>query len=67
MDAARYYEFMGKAMMADAGPEAEVPPEMLAAVESMMAVAGESFSRFSVRTDFSDEGIELSSIVTLSE
>ena len=65
MDAARYYNFIGDAMMADGGGM-DTMPELLEATRAIMDMARKSFSRLSITIDFTEHGIELNSTVHLT-
>lgn len=65
MDAARYYQFVGEAMMANQDQAAM--PEMMVAIQTMIANVQESVTRMSVKIEFSEHGIEMNSTVTLAE
>jgi len=65
MDAARYYEFIGESMTA--GQETGASPEMQAAVQKMLASVQEGVDRMSVTIDFTENGIEMNSTVTLAD
>lgn len=67
MDAARYYDFIGDAMLADQGGDAEPPPELTEAAKAMVDIAKESISRLSMTVDFTEHGIELNSTVYLTQ
>ena len=64
MDAARYYNFIGDAMLADGGGM-DAMPELREATQAIMDMASESFSRLSITVDFTEHGIELQSTVHL--
>ena len=66
MDAARYYNFIGDAMMADGGGMDSMP-ELQEATQAMMDMAKESLSRLSITVDFTEHGIELNSTVHLTQ
>jgi len=66
MDAARYYSFIGDAMMADGGGM-DAMPELQEATRAMMDMARESISRLSITVDFTQHGIELKSTVYLTQ
>ena len=66
MDAARYYNFIGDAMMADGGGMDSMP-ELQEATQAMMDMAKESLSRLSITVDFTERGIELNSTVHLTQ
>jgi hypothetical protein len=66
MDAARYYNFIGDAMLADGGGM-DAMPELREATQAIMDMARESFSRLSITVDFTEHGIELQSTVHLTQ
>ena len=66
MDAARYYSFIGDAMLADGGGM-DAMPELREATQAIMDMASESFSRLSITVDFTEHGIELQSTVHLTQ
>ena len=66
MDAARYYSFIGDAMLADGGGM-DAMPELREATQAIMDMARESFSRLSITVDFTEHGIELQSTVHLTQ
>ena len=66
MDAARYYNFIGDAMLADGGGM-DAMPELREATQAIMDMARESFSRLSITVGFTEHGIELQSTVHLTQ
>ncbi|MFQ6007265.1 MAG: hypothetical protein ACE5OQ_17390 [Woeseia sp.] len=66
MDAARYYEFVGQAVTDD-DAEDKVSPELKAAIDDMMGVVGDMFSRMTVDIAFTERGIEFPSTIVLAE
>ncbi len=66
MDAARYYDSIGDAMMTDGDGDIESMPELQEAMQAMMNMAKESLSRLSITVDFTEHGIELNSTVHLT-
>ena len=69
MDAARYYSFIGDAVvMAEQDDDGKAPPpEIQAAVNDIMDVISELYDRMSVDVDVTKRGIELNSSVTLKD
>ena len=65
MDAARYYEFIGDAMMADEDLQSQ--PELQESVQAMFAAIQDGVSRVSITVDFTEHGIELNSTVSLTQ
>lgn len=65
MDAARYYEFIGDAMMADQDLQSQ--PELQESVQAMFAAIQDGVSRVSITVDFTEHGIELNSTVSLTQ
>lgn len=66
MDAARYYDSIGDAMMTDGDGDIESMQELQEAMQAMMNMAKESLSRLSITVDFTEHGIELNSTVHLT-
>ena len=67
MDAARYYDFISKTMVIQDEGEEPTPEELKAAIGETMVAFGEVFSRMTVRVEFTERGIEIPSIIELSE
>ena len=67
MDAARYYDSIGDAMMTDGDGDIESMQELQEAMQAMMNMAKESLSRLSITVDFTEHGIELNSTVHLTQ
>jgi len=67
MDAARYYSFIGDAMLADGGANMDSMPELMEAAQAMMDMAQETLSRLAITVDFTEHGIELNSTVHLTQ
>jgi hypothetical protein len=67
MDAARYYDFIAKAMAMDHDGDDETPPELKAAIGEMMVVIGDMISRMTFQTVFTPRGVEFPSTVELAE
>jgi hypothetical protein len=65
MDAARYYSFVGEAMLAGQGMGAM--PEMQQSMQAMIAVVQETVTRMSIAVHFTERGIEFNSTVNLAE
>jgi hypothetical protein len=67
MDAARYYDFMRQAMVADADGELAEMPELKQALENLMEAPADLFSRFRFDVRFTEHGVELQSNATLQD
>jgi len=67
IDAARYYDSIGDAMMTDGAGDIESMHELQEAMQAMMNMAKESLSRLSITVDFTEHGIELNSTVHLTQ
>lgn len=67
MDAARYYDSIGDAMMTDGDGDIESMQELQEAMQAMMNMAKESLSRLSITVDFTEHGIELNSTLHLTQ
>ena len=67
MDAARYYDSIGDAMMTDGDGDIESMQELQEAMQAMMNMAKESLSRLSITVDFTEHGIALNSTVHLTQ
>jgi hypothetical protein len=67
MDAARYYNFIGATMAARANDENPAPPEVQEAMRDILAVMEETFERMYFNVNFTEQGIEMSSKVTLAD
>jgi hypothetical protein len=69
MDAQKYYEFVGRAMMeADDDEDGEPMPEaMRTAMKDVMVSSGELYERMAVDVHLTDRGIEMSSRMTLAD
>ena len=68
MDAARYYSFIGDAMMLDDDDDSdELSPEAAKALSDMMQTIGAVYDRMLVDVKFTERGVEVSSSVTLGE
>lgn len=65
MDASRYYGFVAEAMRA--GQADSETPEVSESMAEMMEAFGRLFERIAVDIQFTDRGIEVPSVVTLSE
>ena len=65
MDAARYYSFISEAMLS--GGDMDTMPEIRDATKAMMDAVAKSISRMSLAVDFTENGIELDSTVTLTQ
>ncbi|MGI9205657.1 MAG: hypothetical protein ACR2Q3_16700 [Woeseiaceae bacterium] len=66
MDAAAYYEFVGNSMAADIGSLGEMP-EVREAVEAMNAASQLLMDRVSIGINFTGNGIEVDSDMTLKD
>ena len=68
MDARRYYEFIGEAMMEAEPEEGEepMPEEMRVALRDAMVASGEVYERLVVNVHLTERGIELGSRMTLT-
>lgn len=67
MDAARYYDSIGDAMMTDGDGDIESMHELQEAMQAMMNMAKESLSHLSITVDFTEHGIELNSTLHLTQ
>ena len=67
MDAARYYNFVGASMALRANGEDPAPPEVQEAMQDILAVMEETFERMFFNVNFTQQGIEMSSKVTLAD
>ncbi len=69
MDAKKYYELVGEAVMAgDDNDEGEPMPEaMRAAVRDAMISSGEMYKRMAVNVHLTERGVEISSRLTLAD
>jgi hypothetical protein len=67
MDAKRYYEFVGDAVMQqEESEESEpMPPEMRNAIRDIMVSSGDIYERMSVNVHLTERGIEVGSRITL--
>ena len=69
MDAKKYYELVGNAIMAgDDNDEGEPMPEVMrAAVRDAMISSGEMYKRMAVNVHLTERGVEISSRLTLAD
>lgn len=69
MDAKRYYEFVGEAVMqADDSEEGEqMPQEMKEVVRDIMVSSGSVYERMSTNVHLTERGIELGTSITLTD
>ncbi len=69
MDAAKYYDFIGDAMMAAEEDEAgeELPVEMRAAMRDIMVSSGSLYERMLMNVHLTERGIEFDTRVTLAD
>jgi hypothetical protein len=69
MDAKRYYEFVGQAMMEadEADDEEPTPIEVREAMRDIVLSSGSLYERMSTRVDLTSRGIEIGMRMTLSE
>lgn len=69
MDTARYYGFIGDAMMAQEpeGSEMEMPLEVRTALKDAMTLIGELYTRMRMDVRLTPRGIELTSRMTLAD
>ena len=66
MDAGAYYEFVGTSMMSDIGVTGDMP-ELEEAIASMNEASQKLMDRMSVSINFTDDGIEIDSAMTLHD
>ena len=69
MDAGRYYDLMGDAVMRAEPDDGEEPPpeELRSAIRDIMLSSGELYERMAVDVHFTERGIEISSRMTLAD
>jgi hypothetical protein len=69
MDAKKYYEFVGQAVMQDDDDEEgePMPEAMRTAVRDVMVSSGEMYERMAVNVHLTQRGVEVSSRLTLSD
>ena len=69
MDAKRYYEFVGDAVMQqEESEESEpMPPEMRNAIRDIMVSSGEIYERMSVNVHLTERGVEVDTRMTLAD
>jgi len=69
MDAKKYYEFVGEAVMKDDDDEEgePMPEAMRAAVRDAMVASGDLYERIAVNVHLTERGVEVSSRLTLSD
>jgi len=67
MDAARYYNFVGASMALRANGDDPTPPEVQEAMQDILAVMEETFERMYFNVNFTQQGIEMTSKVTLAD
>ncbi len=67
MDAARYYDFIAKAMVIEDDEEDETPAELKAAIGEILVVVGDMFSRMTFQVEFTERGIEFPSTIELAK
>ncbi len=67
VDAARYYNFVGAAMSVPPAGENPTPPEVQEAMQSILGVLEKTFERIYLDVNFTEQGVEISSKVTLAD
>ena len=69
MDAKKYYEFVGQAVLegGDDGQGEPMPEAMRAAVRDAMVASGDLYERMAVNVHLTQRGVEVSSRLTLSD
>jgi len=67
VDAARYYNLVGAAMAAPSDGEDPTPPEIQDAMQDIFGVLEKAFERIYLDVNFTEQGIEVSSKVTLAD
>jgi hypothetical protein len=69
VDAGRYYDLMGDAVMRAEPDDGEEPPpeELRSAIRDIMRSSGELYERMAVDVHFTERGIEISSRMTLAD
>jgi hypothetical protein len=69
MDAGRYYDLMGDAVMRAEPDEGEepMPEELRLAIRDIMLSSGELYERMAVDVHFTERGVEISSRMTLAD
>jgi hypothetical protein len=69
MDAGRYYALMGDAVMRAKPDESEepLPEELRSAIRDLMLSSGELYDRMAIDVHFTEQGIEISSRMTLAD
>ncbi len=67
VDAARYYEFIGASMSVPTDDEYPPPPEVQEAMQEILGVMQNSFDRIYFNVDFTEQGVELTSKVSLNQ
>ena len=69
MDAKRYYEFVGDAVMQqEESEESEpMPPEMRNAIRDIMVSSGDIYERMSVNVHLTERGVEVNTRMTLAD
>ncbi len=67
VDAARYYGFIGEAMMLDDSGDDGLSPEGRAAMRDMMTTFGELYDRLVMDVHFTSRGVEFDTTVTLND
>jgi len=67
VDAARYYKFVGAATAVRADGEDSASPEVQQAMQVILGVLEKAFERIYFNINFTEQGIEMSSKVTLAD
>jgi hypothetical protein len=67
VDAARYYNFIGATMGVPPYGENPTPPEVEKAMREILGVLEKTFERIYLNINFTEQGIEVSSKVTLAD
>lgn len=67
MDAARYYNFVAATTALRAAGDDPATPEVLQAMQDILGVMEETFERMYFNVNFTEQGIEMSSKVTLAD
>lgn len=67
VDAGRYYEFIGESMSVPGDDEEPPPQEVREAMQEILGVMQNSFDRIYFYVDFTEQGIELTSKVSLNK
>ena len=69
MDAARYYSMVGEAMSKEPASDAEdaMPKAVRDAIRDVMVLSGSMYERLSVEVQFTTRGVEINSVMKLSD